>query len=87
MQTYNKQFSYKSFKFNIKLETFENDIANITINDLGYSNFYMKKSINIEKLEDSIYELENLAIKFVDSRTEESIIPLERKILNLGFVK
>lgn len=85
MKIYNKEFNYKNFKFNIKLEVLDINVIYLTINDTGYSNFYLRKLINIETIELSILEFEQRAKDFVNSRISTITTPLELKILELGF--
>jgi hypothetical protein len=98
MKTLNKEFVYKTFRFNIKVELNHNGNIltgkkgrtnhKITINDLGTSNWYKTAEIDAkepEKMEVMIAGLENMAQDFVEERLQIGLSELEIKLMQLGF--
>lgn len=91
MNTKNKELKYKGYNFNIKIELFSSverrpngkKWHTITINDMGTSNFYIKKEILDENLEKEIFELEHKAKLHVDNKSEIREVDLRLEIL--GF--
>jgi catalase (peroxidase I) len=91
MNTKNKEFKYKNYNFNIKIELFSEVERRpdgkawhtITINDMGPSNFYQKKQVLDEDLEKEIYALEQKAKDYVDNKIEKRDIDL--RLEKLGF--
>jgi C4-type Zn-finger protein len=91
MNTKNKEFKYKDYNFNIKIELFSSMerrlngqvLHTLTINDMGASNFYIKKEILDENLEKEIFELENKAKLYVDNKSQTREIDLRLEML--GF--
>ncbi len=89
----NKQFEYRGYKFNIKVELFTqvekrpNGITwhTVIINDMGQSNYYKKDNVNDSLLMLHIASAENEAKKFVDTR-EDGEKPPHDKLAAIGFV-
>ena len=91
MNTKNKEFKYKNYNFNIKIELFSEAERRldgkvwhtITINDIGPSNFYQKKQVLDEDLEKEICALEQKAQDYIDNKIEKRDIDL--RLEKLGF--
>jgi C4-type Zn-finger protein len=91
MNTKNKEFKYKGYSFNIKIELFSSIerringqvLHTLTINDMGASNFYIKKEVLDENIEKEIFELEHKAKAYVDNKSETREIDL--RLEKLGF--
>lgn len=93
MSTYNKQFEYKNYKFNIKVEMNVEPQPGkailgrhrITVNDMGPSNFYHSQLVMDKELEHEMVEFERMAKNHVDRR--EINDPEEIRMNKLGFNK
>lgn len=91
----NKQFKYKEYTFNIsvKLNAAQNRVFNsepqheVIANDMGVSNFYLKKLCPSSELAETISLFEESAKKFVDEKTNPSYTEDEKILLSLGFSK
>lgn len=87
----NKQFEYRGYKFNIKIELntrVEKRINGdryhtVTTNCLGYDNYYKKEEVNDKLLEVFIHGCEAEAQKYVDRKLDGNEI--ENRLSKLGF--
>ena len=91
METLNKVFEYRGFKFNIKLELntkIEKRIDGdrwhtVTTNCMDSNNFYTKNEVKDENLEQCIKEIQNNAKIYVDKQLGG---PTDiQRFINLGF--
>lgn len=92
----NKEFSYKDYKFNIKVELNshfqekkgnkgQNPVHRVQINDMGAANWCMSKDASTDTLEKVIKELEGEAIKYAENRIYYGKSYEERILMDLGF--
>jgi hypothetical protein len=97
LDTYNKQFEYEGYTFNIKVEL--NNFAErrpggarghqITINDMGVSNFYRQIAANTDTLGLRIATLMQEATDYVDERNgiKKNLDPAAALLEQLGFTQ
>lgn len=75
MEKLNKQFTYKEYTFNIKIELktkIEKRIGGkiwhtVTTNDMGAGSYYSKELVSDDLLESYISKCRELAYEYVDS--------------------
>ena len=92
MQTVNKQFEYRGFKFNIKLELntrIEKRIDGdrwhtVTCNCIDVDNYYKKEEVLDKFLEMQIYDSERYAKEYVDKKLDGEK-PVDKRLSDLGF--
>lgn len=92
MNEMSKEFDYRGYKFNIKVEL--NSIIektpngkkwhNITINDMGVTNYYHKQSVEDSLLIKTLSDMENEAKLWVDKRSYNNPTP-DSRLTELGF--
>ena len=96
MKTLNKEFVYKTYRFNIKVELnhkAERHVGGkvthkITMNDMGASNWYKTVEVDAadpKKMETMLTGLENMAKDFVEERLGFGLSEMEIKLMQLGF--
>lgn len=92
MKTLNKEFEYRGYKFNIKLETHNrvekksdgNIFHTITINSMGYDNYYKKQEVSDDLVEIIVQAYEVGAKKYVDTQID-STTGIDKRFSELGF--
>ena len=92
MQEMNKIFEYRDYKFNIKVELNSRVEKtpngkrwhNITINDMGVTNYYKKREVEDNFLVKTILDIENEAKLWVDIRSYNEASP-DSRLTELGF--
>ena len=88
----NKQFEYRGFNFNIKVELntkVEKRIDGerwhtVTTNCMDVDNYYKKEEVNDKLLVMYVQDCERLAKKYVDEKLDEKPYP-DARLLELGF--
>lgn len=93
MSTFNKEHQYKGYKFNIKVELdFQVERSldgkrehNITVNDMGPSNYYQTHLAETHNLQETIELMTEEAEKWVERKLDELKSPAQRVLENLGF--
>ena len=89
----NKQFEYRGYKFNIKVElrhTVERRpngavLHMITVNDMGPGNYHKTAITDDTKLIDTILGMELDARHWIDRREDGNKDPIIQKLEELGF--
>ena len=92
MSTMNKQFDYKSYKFNMSVELNARvergmdgkRLHKIITNELGFGNFYITSEVEDDGLKEAISHHENKAKLYADSRTKK-LTALEELLSEWGF--
>lgn len=92
MKSYNKEFEYKGYRFNIKVELntkIEKQLDGklwhtIAVNDMGPSNYYRKFDVLDFDLTTGISNAIDHAKAHVDDKTQLSTA--EKTLINLGFM-
>ena len=95
MKTLNKEFSYRGFVFNIKVELHaENERRiggktkhRVTSNCMGANNYYRISTCEDYELIDTIETETRLIYKYVDGilDNEEDVSPIVKELTDLGF--
>lgn len=93
MKTLDKQFDYKTYRFNItvtlnvKSERHPGGkvFHEIRTNDMGPANYYNKELVEESQLLNKISEHEKLAKEYVDGRDPTNVPPLIQSLFGLGF--
>lgn len=88
-----KEFEYKGYKFNIKVELntkVEKGINGrkwhtVTINCMGYDNYYKKAEIQDELLRNTVVAMEAQAIEYINVKGEVGKFEQEKLLEELGF--
>lgn len=91
----NKKIQYKGYDFNIKvtlnaqMERNFNSVPKheVIINDMGASNFYVKKMVTSSELLETIESLEKSAKRYVDEKTSSVLTKEQELLINLGFTE
>ena len=92
----NKLFSYKDYKFNIKVRLNayyremkdgkgQNPVHSIVISDMGAGNWNMSKDSSTDSLEQVVRELEAEAMKYAENRIAYEKNKEVRILIDLGF--
>lgn len=92
----NKVFSYKDYKFNIKVNLNvyyremkdgkgQNAVHSIVITDMGSSNWCMSKDASTDTLEQVVRELEVEAMRYAENRIAYEKNKEVRILIDLGF--
>lgn len=89
----NKEFEYKGYKFNIKVELdtkVERRINGsrwhtVTTNCMDYDNYYDKMEIKDEFLETCVKNMEKKAKEYVDLKDYRGESHYENRLLAMGF--
>jgi hypothetical protein len=89
MASFNKQFEYKGYKFNINVTTNTKKLCStnyhtITLNDLGSSSFFVIDDCTYASLENNLKVIEGRAKTYVDAKETEDD-KLANKLNGLGF--
>lgn len=88
----NKQFEYRGYEFNIKVELntkIEKRIDGdrwhtVTTNCMGYDNYYVKDEVNDKLIVIYVQDAERIAKKYIDHKIDGEPSPDER-LKELGF--
>jgi hypothetical protein len=88
----NKEFEYRGFKFNIKVE-FNTKTERrldgetwhtIIVNCMDFDNYYVKEEVNDKLLELFIHDCERIAKKYIDEKLEGKAT-VNARLSKLGF--
>lgn len=93
MKKYNKEFQYRRYHFNISVELNTGAerhpdgarFHTVITNDMGVSNYYVKKQVEDRKLKEYILEQIDLAKDYVDKREGIELTPNDVLLLGMGF--
>lgn len=93
MRTLNKEFAYRGYKFNMKLELetriekrFNGDrFHTVTVNCMDFDNYYNKREVEDRWLEAAVGDMEFQARQYIDKKFEKSQPKVDERFTNLGF--
>lgn len=91
--TYNKEFEYRGYQMNIKIEKDTkiekridgNRWHTITTNCMGYDNYYQKDEVLDNALEVYLFNAENKAKEYIDKKLDNTTDDFTKRLNSLGF--
>lgn len=82
----NKQFKYKGYSFNIKVEMNVTSIAHrVTVNDMGASNYSIQATVIEKEAIQAIKEMTETAKTWADKRANGQMTDFEKDLVAMHF--
>ena len=91
--TYNKEFEYRGYQMNIKIEKDTkiekridgNRWHTVTTNCMGHDNYYQKDEVLDNALEVYLFNAENKAKEYIDKKLDNTTDDFTKRLNSLGF--
>ena len=91
--TYNKEFEYRGYQMNIKIEKDTkiekridgNRWHTVTTNCMAHDNYYQKDEVLDNALEVYLFNAENKAKEYIDKKFDNTTDDFTKRLNSLGF--